>query len=180
MKGIIFNLLEEIVLVEYGEETWLALLDDSGASGSYTSLGNYPDRELLGMVASAARALSLSEDDVLRWFGERAFPRLAERYPSLVSGHASPGALLLSVNTLIHPEVRKLYPGAVCPHFGFSPVEQGEGTRLLYRSPRRLCSLVEGFLAGVAAHFRTRVTVAHERCTHDGAEECQMAVTWAA
>lgn len=124
MKGVIFNLLEEVVLEEFGEETWLALLDDSGASGSYTSLGNYPDDELRGLVDSAARALNLTPADVLRWFGERTFPRLAARYPALVSGHASPKALVLSVNTLIHPEVRKLYPGAICPHFGFSPLEE--------------------------------------------------------
>lgn len=180
MKGIIFNLLEEIVLEEFGEETWLALIDDSGASGTYTSLGNYPDRELLGLVASAAKALNLSEGDVLRWYGERAFPKLAARYPSLVAGHASPDALLLSVNTLIHPEVRKLYPGAVCPHFDFGHAQEGTGTRLSYRSPRRLCSLVEGFLVGVAAHFETRVSVAHERCSHEGADECQLTVAWAA
>lgn len=179
MKGIIFNLLEEIVLEEFGEETWLALVDSAGASGSYTSLGNYPDREMLDLVASAAAALKLSEAEVLRWFGERAFPKLARRYPALVDGHPGPGALLLSVNTLIHPEVRKLYPGAVCPHFGFATAGEGAPIRMTYRSPRRLCSLVEGFLNGVAAHFGTKVDIAHDRCTHAGADECQLAVAWA-
>lgn len=179
MKGVIFNLLEEIVLEEFGEETWLGLLDDSGASGSYTSLGNYPDRELLGLVSSAAKALQVSDADVLRLFGERAFPRLAARYPALVQDHATPNALLLSVNTLIHPEVRKLYPGAVCPHFGFAPLAGANTVRLSYHSPRQLCSLVEGFLRGVAVFFRTEVAITHEHCTHEGAAECRLAVAWA-
>ena len=179
MKGVIFNLLEEIVLENFGEQTWLALLDSSGASGSYTSLGNYPDRELIALVTAAAAALEMSNEDVLRWFGERAFPRLAARYPHLVSDHASADALLSSVNTLIHPEVRKLYPGAVCPHFDFSPTRGSAGTLLTYRSPRRLCSLVEGFLNGVANHFATSVSIAHDCCTLEGADECRMSVVWA-
>ena len=38
MKGIIYNLLEEVVSAEHGEDTWDALVDAAGVDGIYTSL----------------------------------------------------------------------------------------------------------------------------------------------
>ena len=56
MKGVIFILLEKVVSEAHGEAVWEALLEKSGASGTYTSLGSYPDEELLGLVAAASEA----------------------------------------------------------------------------------------------------------------------------
>ena len=46
MKGIIFNLLEEVVTQAHGEEVWDQLLDAAQVDGAFTSLGNYPDEDL--------------------------------------------------------------------------------------------------------------------------------------
>ena len=74
MKGVVFNLLEEAVVREFGIDTWEALLDSAGLTGAYTSLGNYSDEEILALVQAAAGALNLTNAQVLRWFGERAMP----------------------------------------------------------------------------------------------------------
>ncbi len=71
MKGMIFNLLEEVVTAEYGEDTWDVLLDRSGAGGAYTSLGSY-----------ASEALELPPDTVVRWFGSG----LCRSWPSGMQG----------------------------------------------------------------------------------------------
>ena len=47
MKGIIFNLLEEVVRKDYGDETWEDLLEAAQVDGAYTSLGNYPDEAMI-------------------------------------------------------------------------------------------------------------------------------------
>lgn len=52
MKGIIFNLAEEVVSDAYGPDTWDDLLDAWGVDGAYTSLGNYPDDDLHRLVAA--------------------------------------------------------------------------------------------------------------------------------
>lgn len=178
MKGVIFNLLEEVVCHEFGDGFWCDMLDMAGVQGSYTSLGNYPDAEFLNLIASASRLSGLSEREVLRWFGQRALPRLADRYSGMVKQFGSAKEFLLSVNSIIHPEVRKLYPGAVCPNFQFQ-IPDAASTILRYRSPRQLCALVEGFIEGAADHFKTKVSVAHTRCTHDGARDCELVVQWA-
>jgi len=42
MKGIVFNLLEEVVTTHHGSDTWDLLLDTARLDGAYTSLGSYP------------------------------------------------------------------------------------------------------------------------------------------
>jgi len=62
MKGIVFNLLEQVVVNTHGEAAWDGLLDKTGLTGAYTSLGSYPDAqpELEAELAAQARALSYS------------------------------------------------------------------------------------------------------------------------
>ena len=74
MKGIIFNLLQEIVEQEYGEKTWDALLAAAKLEGAYTSLGSYPDADLMKLVAAASAALGQPPDDIVRWVGRKAVP----------------------------------------------------------------------------------------------------------
>src|SRR5437773_2399002 len=119
MKGIVFNLLEQVVRQEYGEATWDQLLAAARLDGAYTSLGSYRDEDLYQLVGAAASALGLEPDAVVRWFGRKAMPLLAQKYPKFFEPHRSTRAFVLTLNDIIHPEVRKLYPGAQVPVFGF-------------------------------------------------------------
>lgn len=171
MKGIIFNLLEEVVTAEYGAATWDQLLDAAGLDGSYTSLGSYDDAEIVGLVGVAATALNLPADDVLRWFGRRAIPLLAARYPSFFTCHTNTRNFLLTLNGIIHPEVRKLYPGAATPVFDF---DTGAADNLVigYNSARQMCALAEGFMQGGADYYHEQVDITQTQCMHDGAAKC--------
>jgi hypothetical protein len=44
MKGIVFNLLEEVIRKEHGEDAWDALLEVTELDGAYTSSGAIPTR----------------------------------------------------------------------------------------------------------------------------------------
>lgn len=178
MKGVIFNLLEEAVVDQFGDTAWDDLLDAAEVEGAYTSLGSYPDSEIMALVAAASAKLDLSPAAILRWFGKSAIPSLATRYPDFFSTPGNVRNFLLSVNTIIHPEVRKLYSGAGCPHFQFE--ERASGELIIgYSSPRMLCALAEGFIAGAADHFGESVQVAHAGCMHDGSAQCDLVVQWA-
>ena len=177
MKGIVFNLLAEAVEKDHGADTWDALLDAAGLDGVYTSLGSYPDAEMMRLVDAAATALDTTPDAVLRWFGRAAMPLLAESYGVFFEGHVSARSFVRSVNDIIHPEVRKLYAGAGCPQFAFADDPAG---RLLigYSSPRRLCHLAHGFVEGAADRFGETVELEHLACMMDGSPTCRMAVRW--
>jgi hypothetical protein len=171
MKGIIFNLLEEAVTTDFGEATWDRLLDDAGLDGAYTSLGSYDDAEIMRLVGVAAATLKIPEQEVLRWFGRQAMPLLAKRFPSFFSSHPNTRSFLLTLNNIIHPEVRKLYPGAAPPVFDF---DTGPDDELVigYNSARGLCALAEGFMQGAAKHFGEQTEISQPACTHTGAAKC--------
>jgi hypothetical protein len=171
MKGIVFNLLEEAVTKEFGEDTWDQLLDAANLSGAYTSLGSYDDGEVFALVGAASQALGLPPQDILRWFGQRAMPLLATRYPGFFSGHADARSFLLTLNNIIHPEVQKLYPGAITPVFDFG-ASDGGAMVIGYSSPRKLCALAEGFMLGAAEHYHEQAAITQPQCMHDGAAKC--------
>src|SRR3989442_8169235 len=87
LKGIVFNLLEEVVTREYSADTWDDLLDAASVNGSYTSLGSYPDGDLSILVMAAASALQQDPEDVIRWFVRRAVPLLADKYTGFFQPH---------------------------------------------------------------------------------------------
>ncbi len=149
MKGVVFNLLEEAVTRGFGEDAWEDLIEASGVSGAYTSLGNYSDEEIGRLVAAASAKLGMEPDAVLEWFGRTAMPLLKERYPALFEGHDSSRTFILSVNSIIHPEVRKIYAGAACPFFHITG-EPGGGVAMRYSSSRRMFALAVGFVRGAA------------------------------
>ena len=176
MKGIIFNLLEEVVIDTHGEAAWDDLLDATDLAGSYTSLGSYPDSEAEKLITAGAQALGMSTDGVLRWFGREAMSRLAGRYPAFFSGHTTTLPFVQSVNSIIHPEVRKLYSGAHCPDFRFE--NKPDGTVLMtYASPRKLCSLAQGFIEGAGDYFKEKIEVEHLSCMHKGDPKCLLSIS---
>jgi len=177
MKGIVFNLLEEAVTNAHGAGVWDDLLDAAELDGAYTSLGSYADDEVFALVTQASRRLAISPADVLRWFGRAAMPMLAERYQIFFDGHKSARSFIMSVNDIIHPEVRKLYSGAGCPHFHFQ--NDADGRLLIgYHSPRQLCQLAHGFIEGASDHFGQTAILEHLSCMSEGHPLCRMAVDW--
>lgn len=171
MKGIVFNLLEQVVLDEHGEDTWDALLEAAGVDGAYTAVGNYSHEELAALVKAASEALAQPADDVVRWFGSKALPLLAQRYPAFFEGHTSTRTFLLTLNDVIHPEVRKLFPGSYAPEFDFD-ASQNDVLALGYNSHRNLCAFGEGLIQGAAEHYGERVDVEQALCTKRGDAKC--------
>lgn len=177
MKGIVFNLLEQAVVNEHGEDTWDALLDATGLEGAYTSLGSYDDEELMRLVAKASEALDTPPDEVVRWFGRSALPLLADTYPQFFEPHASTRPFVLTLNDIIHPEVRKLYPGADVPVFAFDNSSE-DVLRMTYSSPRRLCAFAEGLIEGAAAHYGETAAIEQPECMLRGDDRCVLEIAF--
>jgi hypothetical protein len=177
VKGIVFNLLETLVARDFGDEKWESLIESAGVSGAYTSLGSYPDADLFALVAAASEALALDPADVTRWFGRGAMPLFAERYPALFQEHRGTRSFVMTLNDIIHPEVRKLYPGAIVPVFDF---DTSDPERLLmdYESPRKLCAFAEGLVQGAADHFDETVVIDQPLCMNRGDGHCRLAITF--
>ncbi len=175
MKGIIFNLLEHLVVRDHGQQTWELLLKENKLSGIYTALGTYPDEDIQALLVTASAKLQTTPDALLRWFGRQSIPLLAKRYPSLFTPHLSTQAFLLTLNKIIHPQIRILYPGAEVPDFTYNTADS-DVLSLTYRSRRQLCSLAQGLIEGAADYYGDTLTLTHPHCVHRGSEACTFLV----
>ena len=98
---------------------------------------------------------------LLESFGEHLFARLAAGFPAYVAAAPDAFALLGSVESFIHVEVRKLYPDAELPTL--TPRRVAEDVmELTYRSPRGLADLAVGLIRGCFAHYRTPFEMSRE------------------
>lgn len=178
MKGVVFTILSDMVIDQMGMETWDALLEqvELPSGGAYTSGGLYDDAELFSLVGALSEHSGIPAQDLVKAYGNYAFARLAERSPVPVEpDKMSLQDFLLSLNDVIHTEVKKLYPDADLPNFGFEQPDQNTLV-MVYDSHRKLCALCEGLVEGAAAHFDTEIAVSQSQCMHDGAENCRIVV----
>ena len=179
MKGVVFDLFQEVVSQRYGESSWDELLDAAQLDGAYTSLGSYPDEDFRRLVEAGSSALSIDAFELVRWFGRNALPLLASRYPHFFTPHQSARPFVLTLNDIIHPEVRKLYPGADVPTFDFDH-SASDALVMTYGSPRKLCAFAEGLIEGAAAYYGETATIAQLACMYRGDPKCVLRISFGA
>lgn len=158
MQGVVFNIIEDVVLTLYDEDTWDEIIDEAGVDGVYSSTGSYDDADVLAIVAAASEHLDIPVPALLVVVGQHAFEGLTRRYPELVGSEDNTVDFLRRVEDFIHPEVKKLYPNAVLPKFAFEDLDDGR-TRMIYTSARDLHQLAEGMIMGAADHFGEEITI---------------------
>lgn len=139
MKGIIFTLLENRIHEDHGDEVWDEILTEADLDGVYTTLGTYPYEELLALLEAAAEYTGYRGRQAQQWFGRQALHQLAGKYPELFDPHDSSRSFALTINDVIHPEVRKLYPGAHVPTFALDEHPDG-GTFACATGPTGGCA----------------------------------------
>lgn len=154
MKGIVFTEWLDHAEATHGPAAVDRAIADANLSthGAYTSVGTYPVEELLRLVAALAELVGTTPGQLIRSFGEHLFARFAALFPQFFVGIPTAFAFLERVDSVIHQEVRKLYPDAELPRFD---VEHRSPTELVmtYRSSRPLADLAEGLIQGCARHF---------------------------
>lgn len=171
VKGIVFNLLEQLVRQEFGQAEWDHVRQDADVDGAFTSLDTYPDAALRKLIAAVGKRAQKTPGEALQWFGRHSMPLLASQFPQLFAGQDSTRSFILTLNDIIHPEVRRLYPGADVPVFDFD-TSLPDALTLGYRSPRKLCALAHGFIEGAADHYGESVEVEQSECMHRGDAKC--------
>lgn len=176
MKGIVFNILEEMVLERAGMEAWNSVLSRArDAGGVYTSAVSYPDDELLALVDAVSEYLAMPVQDVVQAFGEFMFAALARRYPLFIERCPDLFSFLGSIDSVIHVEVNKLYSNPSLPKIDCEYLDEHRLV-LHYRSERKMCMLAEGLILGAARHYAVPVRMTHAVCMHRGADHCELEV----
>jgi Haem-NO-binding len=174
VKGVIFNIFEQFIVEKWGEEVFEDILAGAHLDSAEPFIGpaTYPDEQIMALVVSASQKLQVPPEAATRAFGNFAFHVLAEKFPIFLKGIHDPKTFLLTVDKTIHVEVRKLYSGAVTPMFTYRDTE-AQSLVIEYRSPRKLCPLMEGLISGLGEYYQSPIGCHHDRCLHKGDDCCE-------
>jgi len=171
MKGIVFIALNQMIEEKIGISTWEQLLDLTGIEGIYTSFESYPDEEIMALVVKLSEIAEIPINDLVSSFGEYLFTILASKYPIFIESEHTFFGFLISIDSVIHKEVKKLYDSPNLPTIACKEIDKS--TLLMrYQSPRKLCLLAEGLIRGAAQHYNVKYQLAHEQCMHKAADHC--------
>ena len=175
MKGVVFDMLRDMVEASWGLEGWNAVLEEAGSEGLYISTQTYPDEELQALVEVAVKVTDQDAATLVFSFGEFMAGEFYQRFPGFFDAADNLLDFLYSVDQIVHLEVRKLYPDAQLPEFTYNRENADEMT-MHYRSPRKLCWLAEGLISGSARHYGSFIEMHHSPCLHDGADHCSIRI----
>jgi len=76
MKGIVMNILAEMVETQLGLNEWNEVLEEADESGIYTATAIYEDARLLNLVGIISQRNSIPASDLVFAFGQFMFPVL--------------------------------------------------------------------------------------------------------
>jgi len=160
MKGIIFVHFLEIIENEFGLKMADQIIESSNLStkGAYTTVGTYDHDELLQLVGQLSRLTKTPVDALLEKFGIKMFTVLSLLYPGFIENMDDVFTLLKNVESIIHVEVKKLYPDAELPQFQHNFRKKNE-IELIYSSPRPFESLAKGLIQGCINYYAEPVVI---------------------
>ncbi len=176
MKGVIFTYLADMVEEHFGLDAWDAILQHAGLDGLYVSSESYDDDQLFRLVQAAHEATGIPSNDLIRTFGKYSFAKFQQSHPDFCKPQYTLKEFLLSVDKVIHVEVKKLHPDAMLPSFEYEDEADNELT-MIYSSPRKLCMLAEGLITGAAQFYKTEYVLKHDKCMHNGDKHCKLHLT---
>ena len=161
MKGTIFVELLSMAENAFGEDVVDSILDktDLESGGAYTTVGNYPCEELVKIVMAFSEHSGISPVDLQKMFGHWVFKHFTVVYPEMVGRQNNAFAMLESIETEIHVEVKKLYPQAELPSFQTKSLG-ADKLEMIYSSERPLGAFCEGMIEACVEHFGENATIA--------------------
>ncbi|GEM74488.1 heme NO-binding domain-containing protein [Vibrio sagamiensis] len=169
MKGVIFTEFIELVEEKFGLDVVDNMFFKANDEGIYTSVGSYDHKRLVQLIIQLSKLTNISTESLQETFGESLFENLINSIPSGINYQKfdSTFSLIRQVETLIHVEVKKLYPNTSPPQFYFISETASEMV-FDYRSARCMSHVCFGLIKGCAKYFNETVDVTYENQTANG------------
>ncbi len=163
MKGIVLRQFIDYIEQRCGVDAIDDALQqpDLSSCGAYTAIGYYPHTDLVTIAQAICGSQSIPMPALMTEFGHHLFTVLATTHDNLVADFQTCLDMLASIETVIHRDVRKLYPSAELPFFQVKERIGNEYLVLEYRSSRPFADLAHGLIRGALDHYeigpRTRL-----------------------
>jgi len=174
VKGLVFNLFEDYIRDNLGDEKLEEILDGCALKTAepFVGPGSYPDEDLLAIIDKTVAVMGTTHSQILHAYGRYCVPKLAQKYPAFFNQHRHPKTFLKTVNSIHSVEVKKLYADAEPPQFIIEDVSP-DRLAMQYRSRRGLCHLVEGMIEGLAEHYDSPIRHVQHKCMLEGEQHCE-------
>ena len=130
-------------------------------AASYTSVGNYPHGDMLLMLDELHDAVGLPHKALILAFSGWLFDTFLRLHPEFFDHIKDSFDFLGGIDSVIHTEVRRLYPDARTPTFKAQRISP-EQLVLEYSSWRPFADLAEGLIQASSAHFNETIQVERE------------------
>lgn len=160
MKGIVYIKFSEMVEEKFGPNVLDDIIEmsDLPSQGIYTASGYYDHTEIVKLTMSLSKVSKMPPGDLLFAFGDYLFSDLYRMRPELAAFAKTSFDLISSIDSVIHPEVLKLYPDAQLPKFE-TIGRDDDSLSIVYRSSRHFDKLAEGLMNGCFTHFEEHISI---------------------
>lgn len=179
MHGFVFVTWERYLADRFGPkllEDYRAVLGETGKNTPLIDR-RYDDETLLAGLKTATRLTALPLDVLLLEYGRYFLLNgLTRRLCSYLLSQVQSGLDLLLVMRNAHAQIGSA-AGITPPLFRYEQTPgDPDGLVLLYDSPRKLCSLLQGSIEGAARRYGQAVEIQEPRCMKRGDAACRFVV----
>nr|XP_042698674.1 guanylate cyclase soluble subunit beta-2-like isoform X1 [Chrysemys picta bellii] len=154
MYGFINTCLKSLVIEKFGEETWEKLKTQAEVQDTFMTYTVYDDAITLKLIQEACKILDVSEDAMLKLFGEYFFTFCKmsgyDRMLQTLGGNLT--EFIENLDTL-HSYLASSYQEMNAPSFRVEKRTDGAMLLHYYSDRRGLCHIVPGIIESVARDF---------------------------
>lgn len=160
MYGLVNKAVEQLVRLQYGEDTWHEIAAEAKVDHSFISMDTYPDEVTFALVEATSKVLNTPANQILEAFGEHWIQyTVDEGYGQTMSLYGKSVPEFLKNMNSLHAQIRLSFPDLNPP---IITCEETVGGELLvgYQSHRSgLSPMLVGLLKGLGRRFATPVNV---------------------
>lgn len=180
MYGIVNKSIQELVIRQFGNETWEKVRLHSGIQEEFfLSNQGYDDQITYDLAQSVAQVAGISLSEALTAFGEFWVMHTGkEKYGSLMEGGGNTLKEFLINLPNFHSRVILFYPNLTPPEFRITDIGE-DSLHLHYFSKREgLKDFVKGLIQGLAVYYQTPVTIKLLESREAGSDHETYKICW--
>lgn len=154
MYGLVNQGVKDLVISNFGEESWRKLAEDANSPTDFVAMQYYEDALTYRLVGAASKLLNLPPEKILSEFGKHWVHFTGkEGYGPIMDLFGSDFKTCLSNLNHLHTRMGMTLPHLKPPSFEFSEIDQSTFD-LKYKSERvGLGPMVTGLIEGLAKKY---------------------------
>jgi predicted hydrocarbon binding protein len=176
MHGIILSTIRDFAVEEYGREAWAEVQSRADVEAEmYVPVDEYPDEHVYELARAAGEVTGLGARGFLVDYGRYVVEPLVETYGVHLDDDWDGVDLIENVPTF-HAALRThSFANYTTPEIQSTRVD-ADTVHLSYDSPRQLCDVARGAIAGVGDYFDTDLDCRETHCVFEDDDVCRFEV----